>query len=68
MYTLAIIDEETGKEMEYLRLTKHYNKEIRELCTRLFANGIGNLSQDVGERVKGTNTVYLIKHKDMPAE
>ena len=33
---------------------------------RSFANEIGNLAQVVGRRVKGINTIYFIKHEDMP--
>ena len=67
-YALKIIDEETGKAMEYRRITKHAKKLIQERWRRLFANDIGNLAQGVSGRVKGTNTIYFIKHKDMPAE
>ena len=62
-YALAIINEETGKSMEYHHLTKYSNKEIQERRRISFANEIGNLAQGVGGCVKGTGTIYFIKRK-----
>ena len=51
--------------MEYQHLIKHANKEIKERWKRLFSNENGNLAQGTGRRLKGTDTFYFIKNKEM---
>jgi hypothetical protein len=60
----AIIDPDTGASMEYRHLLK--SPKHREDWTKSFANELGRLAQGVGGRQKGTNTVYYIRHDQVP--
>jgi hypothetical protein len=61
----AVIDEETGKSMEYRDLLK--DPKHQETWSRAAANEFGRLFNGVGknaegtQRVKGTNTCYWIR-------
>jgi hypothetical protein len=66
----AVIDEETGKSMEYRDLLK--GPKHRETWSRAAANEHGRLFNGVGknadgtQRVKGTNTCRWIKKSQVP--
>ena len=54
----AIIDEETGKMLEYRHLVQH--EATRLVWQRSFANEIGRLFQGI-RNLKGTNTCFFIR-------
>jgi hypothetical protein len=66
----AVIDEETGKSMEYRDLLK--DPKHRETWSRAAADEFGRLFNGVGkntdgtQRVKGTNTCHWIKKSQVP--
>jgi hypothetical protein len=66
----AVIDEETGKSMEYRDLLK--DPKHRETWSRAAANEFGRLFNGVGknadgtQRVEGTNTCHWIKKSQVP--
>ena len=61
----AIIDQETGKKLEYRDLVKRPEK--REQWLRSLANELGRLAQGIRD-IKGTNTIYFIPKADIPPE
>jgi hypothetical protein len=66
----AVIDEETGKSMEYRDLLK--DPKHCETWSRAAANEFGRLFNGVGknedgtQRLKGTNTCHWIKKSQVP--
>ena len=60
----AVLDEETGKMLEYRNLLKH--PTLGPDWQISGANEFGRLAQGVGGRVKGTNTIKFIKREDVP--
>jgi hypothetical protein len=60
----AIIDPDTGASMEYWHLIK--SPKHREKWIHSFANEFGRLSQGVGDRITGTNTIFFIGHDKIP--
>ena len=60
----AVLDEETGKILEYRNLLKH--PTLGPDWQISGANEFGRLAQGVGGRVKGTNTIKFIKREDVP--
>ena len=61
----AVLDEETGELMEYRHLVK--NPKYREIWAHSYGNELGRLAQGMKGRVKGTNTLFCIDKKDIPA-
>jgi hypothetical protein len=59
----AIIDRETGATMEYRHLQK--SPKHKQTWTTSFVNELGRLTQGVGGRVQGTNTVYFWPYRDI---
>jgi hypothetical protein len=61
---LAITHYKTGKQMEYKDLIRdpHY----RDDWMISSANELGRLAQGVGDRVKGTNTIFFITKDKVP--
>ena len=59
----AVIDEETGKRMEYRDLIK--KPELLSLWTRSLANELGRLTQGIRDIV-GTNTMFFIPKSEIP--
>ena len=54
----SIIDDEIGESLEYrhlIKCDKHINIRVK-----YFSNGLVCLAQGVGDRVKGTYTIFLI--------
>ena len=62
----AVLDVETGKMLEYRHLRQH--PKYKDKWNTSAANEFGRLAQGVGGRVKGTNTVFFIHKKDIPAD
>ena len=60
----AVLNKDTGKLEEYTALANGPNKDV---WIRGYANDLGRLAQGVGNRISGTNTVFFISHKDIPA-
>ena len=61
---LGVLDPVTGKTQGYTQLICGPDKDTRN--TEL-SNNIGRLAQGVGNRVKGTNTIFFIHHFEFPA-
>ena len=55
-----VLDHETGQLLKYHALLQH--PTYKDAWNLLAANKFGRLAQEVGERIKGTNTIYFI-HK-----
>ena len=55
-YACAVTNEKTGKLEEYGALVKGPNKRTWK---RAYANDLGRLAQGVGNRIKGTNTIFF---------
>ena len=53
---MAVMDQDTGRMLNYRQLRRHPDKEIRKAWTTSAANEFGRLANGVGGRVKGTNT------------
>ena len=56
----SVIDPDTGQAMEYRELIT--DPRTRDVWLRSSANEFGCLAQGVGNRVKGTNTIFFITH------
>jgi hypothetical protein len=63
-YANAVIDPITGKSLEYRELIT--NPATKVIWTRSSANKFGRLTQDVGGRIKGTNTMKFIQRDKVP--
>jgi hypothetical protein len=71
-YAMPIFDETTGKMLEYRHLIKHPDPKVRKQWQILSANEFRRTMQGVGknqpeeDRIKGTNTMHLIKKCNIP--
>ena len=61
----AVLNEDTGELMEYRHLIG--NPKYREIWGRSFGNELGRLAQGMKGRVEGTDTLFCINKKDIPA-
>jgi alpha-amylase/alpha-mannosidase (GH57 family) len=63
-HALAVLDEETGKQLTYRQLLQHpkYKKE----WSRSAEDEFGRLAQGVGNRIKGTDTIHFIHEHEIP--
>ena len=52
----AIVDEDTGVAMNCRKFIK--KPKLRPFGIKYFANGIGRISQGVGGRAEGTDTMF----------
>ena len=59
----GILDPAIGKNQGYTQLIRGPNKDT---CTIAFSNDIGRLAQGVGNRIKGTNTIFFVHHSKVP--
>eukprot|EP00957_Ditylum_brightwellii_P205286 15343203-Ditylum_brightwellii.AAC.1 len=59
----AVVDPTTGKSLEFRHLIKSQDKAI---WSTSMANEMGRLAQGVGNRIKGTDTIFFIKHDQVP--
>jgi hypothetical protein len=62
----AIFDEQSGQMLKYQKLITH--PKYREAWTHSSANEFGCLAQGVGFRTEGTNTIFFVQKKDIPAD
>ena len=72
-WALPVLDKATGQTLEYRQLRQHpdfhkvwnesYSNELGRLC-----QGIGTSPDGTGKRVKGTDTFFLIRFEDIPAD
>ena len=60
----GVLDPTTGKTQGYTQLIRVPDKDT---WTTAFTNNIGRLAQDVGNLVKGTNTIFFVHHSEVPA-
>ena len=60
----AVLDEDTGKLMEYRKLMK--KTKYRNLYRNSYEKEIGRLAQGMPGLVEGTNTMFLIDQKSVP--
>ena len=60
----AIIDPISGASMEYIKLIKI--PKHKAPWNNSFSNELGRLAQGVGDRIKGTNTIYFIDSTLIP--
>ena len=59
----SIVDEESGKSLEYRHLIQH--PKHKQVWSKSMSNELGRLTQGNG-RVGGTNTMYFIPYEDIP--
>ena len=59
------MNEETGELMEHRHLIG--NPKYRKLWQRSYGDEVGHLAQGMPGRVEGTDTIFFIKKKDVPA-
>ena len=59
----GVLDTATGKKQGYTQLIRGPDKDT---WTTAFSNDIGRLAQGVGNRVKGTNTIFFVHHSKVP--
>ena len=62
----ALLDNETGKLMEYRHLMK--NSEYHKLYNNYYAKEIGRLAQGMPGQVIVTNTIFFIDKVILPAD
>ena len=58
-----ILDPAKGKIQGYTQLIRGPDKDT---WTTAFSNDIGRMAQGVGNRVKGTNTIFSVHHSQVP--
>ena len=63
---MAVMDTETGKLLNYKQLLKHPKYKGKWKISS--ADELSRLTQGVGRKVKGTNTITFIRMKDVPEE
>jgi hypothetical protein len=61
-----IHDKETGAYLNYCQLIR--NPKHKETWSRSAANEVGHLTQGVGGRNKGTNTIFFIHKNQVPQD
>ena len=62
-FSRAIIDNETGKSLDFCHLIKM--DKYRNIWMKSFANELGSLAQGIRD-VPGTDTIDFIPHSDVP--
>ena len=67
-----VLDEETGKLMEYQQLRKH--PKYATTWTTSYSNDMGRICQEIvnntegtGKRIESTDTFFVIHYHDTPA-
>ena len=63
LFVSAILDLDTGKQMEYRDLQKH--DKYKTICTKSFTKELAQLAQGLKD-IGGTDTIFFIHHKDVP--
>jgi hypothetical protein len=59
-----VLDKETGQLLQYRQLLKH--PKFKEAWNLSAANECGRLAQGVGNRIKGTDTIFFIHKWEIP--
>ena len=62
----SVLDQETGKLLEYRQLLKH--ERFKEVWNRSAADEFGRLAQGIGGRIKGTDTIRFIHKHEIPVD
>lgn len=62
----AVYDSESGKMLNYRQLLTHPN--YKDVWTTSSADEFGRLAQGVGNRIKGTDTIFFIPYSKIPAD
>ena len=62
-YVNAVLDPNTGELLEYCHLIQNPKYGEWKLSS---GNEIGRLAQCIGDRVKGTNTIFFVDKKEVP--
>ena len=72
-WALPVLDKATGQTLEYRQLCQH--PDFHKIWNESYSNELGRLCQGIGtspngtsKRVKGTNTFFLIRFEDIPAD
>jgi hypothetical protein len=71
-YAMPVFDETTGKMLEYRHLINHPDPKVRKQWQISSVNEFGRTMQGVGknrpeeDRIKGTDTMHLIKKYNVP--
>jgi hypothetical protein len=60
----SVINEDTGASLEYRHLIK--DNSTFTVWNKAAANEFGRLAQDVGDRIEGSNTIFLIPRQAFP--
>ena len=58
---MVVLDQDTGKMLNYLQLLQHSDPEIHKALEKSAANEYGWLANRVGGRTKGTKTIRFIR-------
>jgi len=61
----AVIDEKSGKTMEYRHLL--HNPKYKQVWSNSMSNELGSLTQG-NSRVQGTNTMYFLPYENIPID
>ena len=62
----AVLNEETGKLMEYRHIMK--NLKYRQLYATYYSKELGLLAQRMPGKAEGTNTIFFIDKSDILSE
>ena len=65
-YANAVLDKETGELLEYRHLIKH--PRLGPDWKHSSGNELGRLAQGLGDRVKGTNTIFFVNKNEVPQD
>ena len=60
----AIVDDETGKELNYRQLSKH--PKYQKIWKKYFSNKLGRLSQGAEGKVEGTYIMLFVSQDQVP--
>ena len=60
------MDSETGELLEYRQLIAR--SPYRQIWGKAFGNEFGRLAQEIPGQVEGTNTFFVIKKSEVPAD
>ena len=63
---MAVMDVESGRLLKYRQLVKH--PRLNKRWSRTLANKFGRLTNRVGCRIKGTNTIKFVRASNAPSE
>jgi hypothetical protein len=66
LWVQAIFNEKSGQVLKYRKLLNH--PRYKEVWSHSSANKFSRLAQGIGIRIKGTNTIFVTTHQDIPVE